>query len=65
MNLFYQNKLIGELRSAVYSPTFKKVIGMAMINKPFFTIGQNFEINLGDKGDKSIHSGTVCELPFI
>ena len=65
LNLFYQNKLIGELRSAVYSPTFKKVIGMAMINKPFFTKGQNFEINLDDKGDKSIHSGTVCELPFI
>ena len=27
--------LIGDLRSACYSPHFKKVIGIAMINKPF------------------------------
>ena len=29
------SKRVGELRSGVYSPTFKQVIGIAMIDKPF------------------------------
>ncbi len=65
LNLFYDNNIIGELRSAVYSPTFKKVIGMAMIKKPYFNKDQKFEINLIDKSNKNIHSGKICELPFV
>ena len=65
LSLFYKNKIIGELRSAVFSPTFNKVIGIAMINKPFFNIDQSFEINIIDKSNKNIHKGKVCELPFV
>ena len=65
LNLFYNNETIGELRSAVYSPTFKKVIGMAMIKKPYFNVDQEFEINLIDKTNKNIHTGKLCKLPFI
>ena len=55
------NNKIGFLRSAAYSPKYKKVIGIAMLNKPFFEISQIFKININ--GDKV--SGSVCSLPFI
>ena len=31
-----KNNIVGYVRSAAYSPTFKKVIGIAMINKPYW-----------------------------
>ena len=65
LSLFFDNKVIGELRSAVYSPTFDKVIGIAMIDKPYFNVDQEFEINLIDKSNKNIHKGKICELPFL
>ena len=52
---------IGELRSGVYSPYFKKVIGLAMLNKPYFKVSQTFKISIND----SIFEGKVCDLPFI
>ena len=30
-----KGNIIGDLRSACYSPHFKKVIGIAMINEPY------------------------------
>ena len=65
LNLFFENKKIGELRSACFSPKYETVIGIAMINKPYFEVGQSFEINLIDKSNKNIHTGKICELPFI
>ena len=65
LNLFFYNKIIGELRSAIYSPTFDKVIGIAMIDKPYFNVDQEFEINLIDQSNKNIHKGKICELPFV
>ena len=56
-----KNSKIGELRSGVYSPHFKKVIGIAMLNKPHFVISQTFKISIND----SIFEGKVCDLPFI
>ena len=55
------NNNIGELRSGVYSPNFKKVIGIAMIKKPFWKISQECQILI----DKNICKGELCELPFI
>ena len=55
------NKIIGYVRSATYSPTFKKVIGIAMISKPYWSESQQFKIEINEK----IHAGTVCDLPFI
>ena len=65
LNLFFENKQIGELRSACFSPKYDTVIGIAMINKPYFEVGQSFEINLIDKSNKNIHTGKICELPFV
>ena len=52
---------IGELRSGVYSPNFKKVIGIAMIHKPYYEVSQAFKISIND----STFEGKVCDLPFI
>ena len=56
-----QNSKIGELRSGVYSPHFKKVIGIAMLDKPYWKVKQTFKISIND----SIFEGKVCDLPFI
>jgi len=52
---------IGELRSGAYSPHFKKVIGIAMLDKPYFKVSQTFKISING----SIFEGKVCDLPFI
>ncbi len=52
---------IGELRSACYSPHFDKVIGIAMIKKPFFKASQSFKISINDVS----LNGNICDLPFI
>ena len=62
INLFDINgSRIGELRSAVYSPHFKKVLGIAMLDKPFYEVSQTFKISIND----STFEGKVCDLPFI
>ena len=55
------NNVVGQVRSAAYSPTFKKVIGIAMINKPYWSAKHQFKIDINEK----IFLGTVCDLPFI
>ena len=55
------NNIIGELRSACYSPHFKKVIGIAMMKKSYWNVDQNVKASIN--GD--ICSGKVCDLPFI
>ncbi len=56
-----KNSKIGELRSGVYSPHFKKVIGIAMLNKPYYEVSQTIKISIN--GD--VFEGKVCDLPFI
>ena len=56
-----KNLKIGELRSGVYSPHFKKVIGIAMLDKPNCEFSQTFKIPI----NASILEGKVCDLPFI
>ncbi len=56
-----KNLKIGELRSGVYSPYFKKVIGIAMLDKPYFELSQTFKISINDR----TFEGKVCDLPFI
>ena len=52
---------IGELRSAVFSPKFKKVIGIAMIKKEFFEVSKKFKVKI--KGN--LISGEICNLPIL
>ena len=53
--------LVGYLRSAVYSPHFKKVVGIAMIKKEYWDKKTSFELEIGDKKIK----GAICDLPLI
>ncbi len=55
------NNIIGELRSACYSPHFQMVIGIAMIQKSYWEVSQTFKIQIND----STFRGKVCDLPFI
>tara|TARA_B110000116_G_scaffold266757_1_gene277978 strand:+ start:1154 stop:2266 length:1113 start_codon:yes stop_codon:yes gene_type:complete len=55
------DNIIGELRSATYSPLFGKVIGIAMINKPYWITSKTFKI----KKSGNFIDVKLCELPFI
>jgi glycine cleavage system aminomethyltransferase T len=56
-----KNKKIGELRSAVYSPNLKKVVGIAMMYKTFWETSQSFKIDINNNP----FIGKVCDLPLI
>ena len=56
-----KNKKIGELRSACYSPSFKKVVGIAMMYKSFWEKSQSFKIEVNG----GTFNGKVCDLPLI
>ena len=61
-NLYDENNnIIGELRSATYSPHFQKVIGIAMMQKSYWEVSQTFKIQIND----NTFNGKVCDLPFI
>lgn len=55
------SKRVGELRSAVYSPTFNQVIAIGMIDKPYFDEGTKINIVI----DNVTHTGTLCNIPFV
>ena len=56
-----KNNEIGELRSGAYSPHFNKVIGIAMVFRPYWNDSQTFKIELNSKR----FNGKVCDLPFV
>ena len=53
--------VVGELRSACFSPHFRKVIGIAMMKKPYWKVSQSVKATI----NSNICSGNVCDLPFI
>jgi len=53
--------LVGYLRSAVYSPHFKKVVGIAMIKKEYWDKKTPFELEINGKKSK----GLICDLPLV
>ena len=53
--------LVGHLRSAVYSPHFKKVVGIAMIKKEYWDKKTTFELEISNKKSK----GLICDLPLV
>ena len=62
MNVYDQNdNTIGELRSGIFSPHFKKVIGIVMVKKPFWNFTELCKIEI--EGES--FNGSLCELPFI
>ncbi len=62
INLYDDKKnIIGELRSGVYNPSFKQVIGIAMLKKPYWNTSQIFKISINNE----TFNGKVCDLPFV
>ncbi len=59
--LYDNNHIIGNLRSATYSPALKKVVGIAMIKKEYWDRKTTIELKIGDKKSK----GKLCDLPFV
>ena len=59
--LYDGQNLVGHLRSAVYSPHFKKVVGIAMIKKEYWDKKTTFELEINGKRSK----GTNCDLPMV
>jgi len=56
-----KDNIIGELRSACYSPHFKKVIGIAMLKKPYWKASKTVKVEING----NFCTGNVCDLPFI
>ena len=56
-----KNDLIGNLRSAAYSPKFDKIVGIAMVNKDFWEAGKKFNIRTNDE----LIQGEICNLPIV
>ena len=52
---------VGHLRSAVYSPHFKKVVGIAMIKKEYWDKKTSFELEINGRKSK----GSICDLPLV
>ncbi len=61
MPLYNSNNLIGNLRSATYSPNLKKVVGIVMTKKEYWDKKTPIELKIGDKKSK----GTLCNLPIV
>ena len=59
--LYNGNNLVGNLRSATYSPNLKKVVGIVMTKKEYWDKKTPIELKIGDK--KS--NGTLCNLPIV
>ncbi len=56
-----KGNFIGDLRSACYSPYFKKSIGIAMINEPYCKASATGLLEI----DGNSIAVKVCDLPFI
>ncbi len=62
VDLLNKNKqIIGELRSAAFSPKFKKIVGIAMIKKDYCKNKEIFNMNINNK----FIEGEICNLPII
>ena len=61
IHLTIGDKIIGEIRSAVFSPRFNMVIGIAMIYKPYFLTKDQFDIIIENRKYK----GEICDIPFV
>jgi dimethylsulfoniopropionate demethylase len=55
-----EGKVLGQLRSAAFSPKFKRIVGIAMIEKDYCKQQQKFQIEIND----DVFSGEICNLPI-
>ena len=55
------NKKIGQIASGIYSPRIKKNIGLSMINRDFWDLGNEVFINTFNGKNRK---GIITSLPF-
>ena len=55
------NKKIGQITSGIFSPRIKKNIGLSMILKEYWNVGESVFIQTLDGGKRN---GTITSLPF-
>ena len=55
------NKKIGQITSGIFSPRIKKNIGLSMILKEYWNVGENVFVQTLDGGKRI---GTITSLPF-
>ena len=56
-----ENKVIGKITSAVYSPRLKKNIALGILDIIYSKIGLEVEVSIGDKNFKC----EIIEKPFF
>jgi len=62
LNVFSEkDNKIGQITSGIYSPSLKKNIGLSMILKEYWDVGQKVYVEIIDK--KKI-KGVITSLPF-
>ena len=55
-----EGKILGQLRSAAFSPKFKRIVGIAMIEKDYCKQLQKFQIEINN----DVFLGEICNLPI-
>jgi len=60
--IYSKNKtLIGQITSGIYSPKFEKNVGLSMILKDYWNIGEQVKVLTPDN---IMRNGTISALPF-
>ncbi len=59
--VFYKNKKIGQVTSGIYSPRLEKYVGLALIDRGYWTVGLPVEVAFSSS---QCFSGNLSELPF-
>ena len=59
--IFSNNKIIGVVTSAVYSPRLKSNIALAMVKKEFSDIGTSLKVNI----DNNLVNANIVQKPFF
>ena len=59
--IFYKNKKIGKVTSAVFSPRIKKNIGLCLIRKEHVVIGKKYKVKI----EKNFFECEITNIPFF
>tara|TARA_B100001057_G_scaffold498555_1_gene605915 strand:+ start:1133 stop:2269 length:1137 start_codon:yes stop_codon:yes gene_type:complete len=60
LEIFYQNKVIGKVTSAVFSPRIKKNIGLSLLKKKYIILGKKYNVKI----DNKFFECEVTNIPF-
>ena len=61
VQIYEGSNIVGDLRSATYSPDLKKTVGIAMIKKKYWDKTIPIELRIKEKSSK----GRLCDLPIV